>query len=674
VSLGLVTVRLKDFRRFVDETVRFRPGVNFLEGVNNAGKSTVFYAVEYALFGRAGSLGPRALMRAGTRQMGVELVFVGRDGRTYRLQRMHARPPRSRSTVKGHFTLKVRAADDDSETYLLSSDFDDLETHLALALQEALGVSKRAWDLAVHLAQGRIPQILDGSTELDIVLGVTASVVVEEELRAMALERDKAARDLPRLDERLARVTDELARQALRVQELATERASHDTALAEVEAEHAQLAARRAAPSPLERLVAALRGAASRQERAATRVAIATQALDDHAGAGVLQAQLADAEGRRSQAEVALASARAQLPETRALLRELERRRGDLQGQLARRRALGEGRCEHCGQPVDAAHLAAEVASLTADQVTLQLELVEAEARVTAAQKAERGAMTAAAEATTAARLAERALAERSRAEGAVREAEQEVAVAEAAMAAASTAAGRPLVEVEAELDAARGSLGAAEANLAARRDTVLGVVRRLEREQDEVRRTVQHLERDRSEAAAQADALRHDAEVGERLRALGKAFKGVQQHLREAATVTMAERALALHRALSGDGTELSELRLDPKRYTVEVTPADIGAPVPASLYQGGGHRLLLGLATRLALAEQLGPVPCILLDEPTYVLDEARRRALLDRIHELDVASQLIVITHHDIGDARGHVVRVVRDGDTSRFEETP
>ena len=36
--------------------------------------------------------------------MGVELVFVGRQGGRYLLQRVHQMPPRSKKTLDGHFT------------------------------------------------------------------------------------------------------------------------------------------------------------------------------------------------------------------------------------------------------------------------------------------------------------------------------------------------------------------------------------------------------------------------------------------------------------------------------------------------------------------------------------------------------------------------------------------
>ena len=232
---GITRVRLRDFRRYHDATFTFGPGTTFLEGENNAGKTSVFYAIEYALFGRAGSnLRPTDLLRPGARGVGVELCFTGRDGRHYRLQRVHVRPPRSRSKVVGHFTLWVRDAEPDApERYLLSSDFDDLETDLALAVQRALGLGRRGWDLAVHLQQGRIPDILDGSAQLDRVLGVSAAVFVEEELRGMALDREKAAKELPALEATREQLAGQVAAKTERADALSAEAATLSERLAE---------------------------------------------------------------------------------------------------------------------------------------------------------------------------------------------------------------------------------------------------------------------------------------------------------------------------------------------------------------------------------------------------------------------------------------------------------
>jgi ABC-type transport system involved in cytochrome bd biosynthesis fused ATPase/permease subunit len=92
-----------------------------------------------------------------------------------------------------------------------------------------------------------------------------------------------------------------------------------------------------------------------------------------------------------------------------------------------------------------------------------------------------------------------------------------------------------------------------------------------------------------------------------------------------------------------------------------VLVTPKATGQELPAALSQGGGHRLLLGLAFRLALVKRLGPFPFVLLDEPTYGLDERHRTALLQRISGLGLCDQLLLITHQAMGDETGARIHV-------------
>src|ERR1700688_341052 len=114
-------LRLRNFRRYLEATIRFESGVNFIEGRNNVGKTSLFYAIEYALFGRVENFKTiRALMPPGKKSLGVELIFVGRTGERFLLQRAHIAPPKSKKTMDPSFTLKALA--DDGERYLLASD------------------------------------------------------------------------------------------------------------------------------------------------------------------------------------------------------------------------------------------------------------------------------------------------------------------------------------------------------------------------------------------------------------------------------------------------------------------------------------------------------------------------------------------------------------------------
>ena len=68
------------------------------------------------------------------------------------------------------------------------------------------------------------------------------------------------------------------------------------------------------------------------------------------------------------------------------------------------------------------------------------------------------------------------------------------------------------------------------------------------------------------------------------------------------------------------------------------------------------------------------MGACPFILLDEPTYGLDEHRRASLLGRVSVLDAAKQMVFITHHDVGDVAGHHIRIEKRGKRSTQAGAP
>lgn len=677
IPRGVSRIRLENFRRFEACTVELGSGSTFVEGENNAGKTSLFYAIEYALFGRVGTvLGPSELIRPGARGVGVELCFVGRDQRAYRLQRVHLRPPRSRTRVTGHFTLWVRDTPDEPERYLLSSDFDDLETDLALVIHEALGTTRRGWDLAVHLRQGHIPDILDGSPQLDLVLGVSAAGFVEEEVRALALEREKQAAALPAHTAALERIDDERT-------QLTGQRA-------QLESEQQALPASGTRPGEVEAAHVAALTALEPAQRAADRLAQAEQTARSAADALERARGEAAALGSRAHVAAALASARVDLASieadraslaavaspARAALRKAEQEQGDLAGQRARLQGLGGSeRCDTCGQAVDPAALASRIPELEAALAACRARVVEA-TRAAAEEVAHAEALAERqADLRIEVRDAEAALDRIESSQGAIDRAQHGVDAAQAALATARDEA-RAHTEadderlvgtlrdwVRSERDRLQESHGRLRAE-AAHADQHRA---RVQAELGRVRDRLAHLDREHAQLVATCDQLTRAAGQARRLRALSSGLKSLQEGLRERATTGLAARTLELHRHLTGSDQELDSVEVDPKRYVIHVTPRDLGQRVPASHAQGGGHRLLLGLAVRLALAEQVGPVPFVLLDEPTYGLDTAHRQALLTRIASLRVADQLLLITHHDLGDVPQRI-RVVRQGATS------
>lgn len=607
-------LRLKGFRRYVDETFELGPGVTFINGRNNAGKTTLFLAIEYALTGTvAGARSQAFLLHPEAKGLGVEMVFSARDGKTYKLQRLHQMPARGKSRLIGHFTLKEIVGPED-ERYVLSSDFQDHEDALAKKLAEITGITRRILHLAVHVRQGEIAQILDGDPRLDIALGITAAGTANEEMRSLALVDEEAAQALPAVEASFEHL--ERERNTSSVDESAASQR-----LEELRAEAKTLG--QPDPEPEVDNDAGFARAFDAWRDAAVSVTRAEATLAAYGDGATL-------DNEKAELEAAIASAR---PDD---LQKL----ADLRARIERRDALiaaGDPVCEHCGSTIDLAQAKKELAAWRKEAATLEASAIDVpelrgQLREVTRRVAERGVV---------ANTLERATATRKRSEAGVRaivdgdpraldviaaerRAERENKTLERAMARA---------RAEAKLEAAEAAIDEIEARITAQQ------------------RRGAELEREHARLSDELDRLRRRVRRAADLRTLAGAFKELQERLRTRAASELAESTFAIHKALSVDH-EIESIEVDPTRYQVLVTSASTKQVMPASLAQGGGHRLLLGLAFRLALVKRLGPFPFMLLDEPTYGLDERHRKALLERITKLGSSEQILLVTHQDMG----------------------
>lgn len=188
------SIRLKNFRKHQDTRLEFDNEFNLIYGRNNAGKSTIFYAIEYCLFGNVqGFKKISQLTNYKKKAVGVQLIFRGRDGNTYKLQRMHKISGKSRS-AKGFYTLKKIV--DDGEAYILSSDHGEREEDLSLKINELLGITKRFFETGILFYQGSVSEILKGDKKLDIVFGITSAIALAETFGEYALEYEKEVKGI----------------------------------------------------------------------------------------------------------------------------------------------------------------------------------------------------------------------------------------------------------------------------------------------------------------------------------------------------------------------------------------------------------------------------------------------------------------------------------------------
>ena len=721
----IVSLWLKNFRRYVDEKFEFKPGVNFIKGKNNVGKSTVFYAIEYVLFGRVGHFkSPIALLQPNTKSLGVEVVFCARDGNFYRLQRIHVLPPKARTKVIGHYTLKQLSGNpatekEVSETYVLSSDFQDHEESLALKLSELLGLSHKLFDVAINLRQGEITTVLEGAPKLDIVLGVTSAVLAGEQMRSMALEFEKASATYDLHNEQLKRLETEKTVQQDQQQQLERESGQLDdrakgltmlsTLSEQIGPARQQLQAEYQMLSGHLQSLTEMKGQAAQIASRQAQITEQEGAIEDLQGNLVT---LSDAIGTQQTIKQEWQAKTEQFSQTRS---ELDKLLGDLSGRIHRRELLptGEGaECETCGQAIDSELHQKEIAQWRKESEEIQNQCIVIEKDRLAAQTKINELDEIIQSSHLTHKLKKRAIAE---IEQLVQEAQNQSsdikqqeslllacckaclqAVDDYAEVVGSLEIDEELVDlltlsinaVEAEqcieqqqwqavLDLLTPALDKLEEALKVRiiqaKTELMGIddnQQRIAQSLKQLATRNQQIENELAGACQQLASLQEKQNAAQTLRQLLSGFKELQTLLRDKVSQRLAKDTFALHKALSKPDTEFKSLSIDPNRYVINVVPKDLGKEVPAYLYQGGGHKLLLGVAFKLAIAKTVGPCSFMLLDEPTYGLDSTHRQALLQRIAELNITQQMFLITH-DVDDIEGHHIHIKSEGKSSTQE---
>lgn len=79
-------IRLQNIKSYTDQEITFQDGVNFISGINGAGKSTVIEALGFALFDfNPGTVGE--FIRYGAKSGSITVEFCGDDEREYRVIR-----------------------------------------------------------------------------------------------------------------------------------------------------------------------------------------------------------------------------------------------------------------------------------------------------------------------------------------------------------------------------------------------------------------------------------------------------------------------------------------------------------------------------------------------------------------------------------------------------------
>ncbi|RLF25750.1 MAG: hypothetical protein DRM97_00825, partial [Thermoprotei archaeon] len=174
----IVKLILENFKRYRGKhEIIFKPGLNLIQGHNDAGKSSLFHAISYVFFNQTPTLGTTtyALVTHGEQSMRVVLEFIApKTGELYRLVRGRS----SARSSASFFTLMKYDNRRREWLPLLSSSRGGRERELRIKLSEILGFDKKVFFNVIYAPQKEFVNIVRGGSEvkriLDSILGISA--------------------------------------------------------------------------------------------------------------------------------------------------------------------------------------------------------------------------------------------------------------------------------------------------------------------------------------------------------------------------------------------------------------------------------------------------------------------------------------------------------------------
>ena len=381
-----------------------------IAGVNGAGKSAIFDAITYALFGehRGGRQQDNRLIRKGATTAEVVFEFL-QGGERYRVERSVTRKVGRQGQQRPdskHVQGSVWSNGDDAWIAVPDT---DKPTELERWLRTLLGMGPETFSSSVLLRQGEADKLLNARANQRFrILAGLIDLRVYQRLEQLAIERRKAADAITEAldlqladveevtDDQLAAANDELTAASTAVDAADTERVDADRRWngaqrhAELQARHKTQVARRDKLSTVTAQADAIRAAAAERRHLDAIAEPITSAFQDLADAADATAAARDAATRRDAIDLdaldlALSHANQVLEKSEEELESLTDRHSSL---VSLRSAAGDVlRCrrEHSSRVTaltelgDPADLRAQADQLEADLGSARAHLAELE-------------------------------------------------------------------------------------------------------------------------------------------------------------------------------------------------------------------------------------------------------------------------------------------------------
>jgi len=689
---------LKNFRQYRGtHEVVFQPGLNLIQGSNDAGKSTLFHAICFALFNYTPVLGAatQPLITQGELFTEVIVEFTAlATGELYRLTRRREGGRRGST----QFSLEKRVGDH-WET-VVSTAKGSKEIDLRRELLGILKFDKRAFLNAVYSQQKEFVRLVRGGVEvkkeIDALLGMTiasnAALCFKELSKEVdeKIAKEESLRKL--LDEQVkTRNTyiDSIRRQAQEIMEVRSKLAEAGLKLASVKKVHDEILT-------VKRSIDGLKAAITQMEKAFLRLQQAKEGLEgfieEYGSKESLLTLLKSEQDRFHATEEELKRVEGEISRLRSALDGFRKSLGYVEQTLKERLDVSsKTTCPKCGQPVDPLIVRAEVEKLEKQWKDLKNELdkgLEEERKL----EAKRRSLVEAKQA-----ISERLSSLRRDVEN-IEKLEGEVKRYQVEFEALKAGLEDRVKEVEEVRAKASFKLMNYKPQIASPllkappRDVDLleSAYKRIEEEVirekgvweerlNSSRRSLESkLNEQRSNIKLLKDLLGRIKETQAELAKIGRykvakegfmriqlAYRELEEALKSQLLNLLAIKTYFWYTRLVGEAKYVG-LRINPESYELEVQPLGFPEPQPVKSFSGGGIETVFALAMRFALAEILGLRDFLLFDEPTDAADTKNRDAIVNVMHEASqFFNQILLITHHGVGvEVAAHVINVSYD----------
>jgi exonuclease SbcC len=394
----LQEIAIKNIRSYNDDAevvVEFPEGVVLFEGDVGSGKSTILYAVEFALFGTAGVSGSH-LLSEGKQSGHVKLNFSV-DGKELEVRRGLARRKESVAQEKCYII------EDGKRTDISPADLKERVIGL-LKFNEPSNprAESLVYRFAVFTPQEQMKDIIqmDGESRLKVlrrVLGISEyqlaaenSDVVEQRIKRDAYGLKRASEDLEEKEALAAALSSEIAALEKRLPILEDTLSSAEEELQELESRSKELLSNRQTVSNVASKVPTLEKSVK---------VLTTASKDALSKADRLEARLTDQyvpfmeefEKRKPPSERSWDALGDELAEKR---KEREEKMGTLRVMESQFKGTEEllqgGKCPRCGQKIDHDEFGHKAAHLASEIEKAQAELLELKGKVDALESLQR--------------------------------------------------------------------------------------------------------------------------------------------------------------------------------------------------------------------------------------------------------------------------------------------